>query len=805
LIVEAAPEDARIVDELQRAGFDVVCQRVQTRPAMEAALTNQRWDVVVSDVALANAVGTATLGLVQAKDPKVPCICISDPLREDQAAEALRNGAFDFLSRNNLHRLGPVVERALAENQRLRELTTAEEALRLSERKYRKLFESLKDAGVLVAVETGRIIDSNPAAEVLLGWGRADLMGMNHQRLYPADSAAADARRFMEAVTPGGAPEYETLVVDKQGRLIPVLVIVAALELQGHELRYGLLRDIREHKRDEERQALQYTVTRILAEAGLRAEVLGKLARALGESAGWDLVEVCGIEPGSPHPRRWAIWHRADPRLANFKIASEQTNFLNRTAAMHPAWRDGQTEWLTDLAAAGLTAAQHAGLQRALHIPLLHQGSVIGVLKLYTTTAREPDPALARVLEGLGAQIAQYLERTHVELQLRQSQKLEAIGELARGVAHDFNNQLTVITGNAHLLLMDDDLSADHVSCVKEITTATKRASTLTQQLLAFSRRQVMHASVVDLNKVIRDFDLMLGKLIGTEIVLETNLADALPAIHADEGMLGQVLLNLVVRARDAMPEGGRITVATELVLIDPPEVQRNPEAVAGRFVRLTVKDNGLAMRSDVLARIFEPFLPPEDTRSKSSLGLATVYGIVRQHRGWIDVQSRKGDGTMFRAHFPLATEAAAAEATIAPKRVATGGSETILLVEDDDAVRLTTAHLLRRSGYHVIEAASGTEALRLWDQLTHKVDLLLTDIVMPDGVTGRELAVQLRARVPDLKIVFTSGYALNLPGLESELIEGKNFLHKPFEAERLAAVLRDCLDTEARAAKPAA
>jgi PAS domain S-box-containing protein len=805
LIVEASPEDARIVQELQRAGFNVVSQSVQTRPDIEAALQHQRWDVVVSGSTRPGADLAAMLAIVREKSPHVPCICIADALREDLAAEALRNGAFDSLTWNNLHRLGSVVERALAENQRLRELTTAEEALRLSERKYRKLFESLLDAAVLVAVETGRIIDANPAAEVLLGWGRAELMGMNHQRLYPADSAAADGRRFMEAVAPGGVPEYETLIVDRRGRGIPVAVIVAALELQGHELRYGLLHDIRERKRAEERQALQYTVTRILAEAGLRAEVLGKLARAIGESAGWDLVELCGIEPGSPHPRRWAIWHRADPRLANFKIASEQTSFLNRAAALSPAWRQGQTEWLTDLAAAGLTPAQHAGLQGALHAPLLHQGSVIGVLKLYTSVAREPDPVLARLIEGLGGQIAQYLERTHVELQLRQSQKLEAIGELAHGVAHDFNNQLTVITGNAHLLLLDQQMSPDQAGCVKDITTAAKRASTLTQQLLAFSRRQVMHASVVNLNQVIRDFDLMLSKLSGTNIQLQTNLAGGLPAIRADEGMLGQVLLNLVVRARDAMPEGGQITVDTSLELIDAAEVQRNPEAIAGQFVRLTVKDNGPAMRADVLARIFEPFLPAEDTRSKASLGLATVYGIVRQHRGWIDVQSRKSEGTTFRAHFPVAALTEEPEPVVAPKRVATGGSETILLVEDEDAVRLTTAQLLRRGGYQVIEAASGTEALHLWDHLTRKVDLLLTDIVMPDGITGRELAAQLRSRAPDLKIIFTSGYALNLPGLESELIEGKNFLHKPFEADRLATVVRDCLDAAAHAAQPAA
>jgi CheY-like chemotaxis protein len=268
--------------------------------------------------------------------------------------------------------------------------------------------------------------------------------------------------------------------------------------------------------------------------------------------------------------------------------------------------------------------------------------------------------------------------------------------------------------------------------------------------------------------------------------------------------MLGQVLLNLVVRARDAMPEGGRITIATELVRIEAPEVQRNPEAIAGQFVRLTVKDTGPAMRPEALARIFEPFLPAEDTRSKLSLGLASVYGIVRQHRGWIDVHSRKGDGTTFRAHFPVATTPAEPEDTLPPQGVPSG-SETILLVEDEDAVRLTTAQLLRRNGYQVIEAASGSEALHLWDHLTRKVDLLLTDIVMPDGITGRELAVQLRARVPELRIIYTSGYAINLPGIENELIEGKNFLHKPFRAEHLAAVVRRCLDREtAPAKKPA-
>jgi len=462
------------------------------------------------------------------------------------------------------------------------------------------------------------------------------------------------------------------------------------------------------------------------------------------------------------------------------------------------AWETGQPVWVADVKQdpgfARGAAAERAGLRSAVAIPVKSKGAVTGVLELFDSQTRAPDAQLLKLFETVCAQVGQFLERKLIEEQLRQSQKMEAVGQLAGGVAHDFNNLLSIIAGHANVLLMDSELGADRLDSAKQISTAAMRAAELTRQLLAFSRKQVLQVRPVNLNDTITNVTRMLQRVIGEDIRLEQQLSRELPVIRADEGMLEQVLLNLVVNARDAMPRGGRLVIRTDSVKLEQDYTRQNPEASPGDFVRLTVADTGCGIPPEVLPHIFEPFFTTKEVGKGTGLGLATVYGIARQHNGWVEVKTKAGAGTDFRVYLPVSPQPGSQLLHEEQSQVQ-GGNETIFLVEDDAAVRGTTRHILRRFGYKVIEATSGAEALKLWSELQGKVDLVLTDIVMPDGVTGKELADQLRAKQPDLKVVFTSGYTMNLAGLETELREGVNFLQKPYPIRVLAKVLRDCLD----------
>ena len=798
LIVEDSANDAELlVHELHRAGFEVIHERVETQPAMEAALRNRPWDVVLSDFSLPSFGGKAALQLLRDEALEIPFIFVSATIGEEAAVEAVNSGAYDYVLKNNLQRLAPAVERALAEAKRRRELQRTENALRQSEYKYRSLFEGMNDAALLVAADSGRIIDANHQAELLVGWSRGELIGMNHSRLYVAETAADNCRRFIEPAQ-SGLPDYEADVLHRNGQRIPVVVSVSLLELQGRDLRLGIFRDITERKRAQERLAIQHEVTRVLAESAFGREAFEKLLAVICERLGWAAAEIWTLDPTNNVLCCGGLGHKPGPELAGFKEAIQQMTFARGADLPGRAWESGQPEWVTDIKQSpGFTrsaAAGRAGLCSVVSIPIKSKGAVIGVLEVLDTQTRAPDAQQLQFFETLCAQVGQFMERKQIEEQLRQSQKMEAVGQLAGGVAHDFNNLLSVIAGHAHVLLMDAGLGADLVESAKQISTAALRAAELTRQLLAFSRKQVLDVCPVNLNDTITNVTRMLQRVIGEDIRLEQQLTRELPVIRADEGMLEQVLLNLVVNARDAMPGGGRLVIRTDAVKLDQDYARQSPEASAGDFVRLTVADTGCGIPPEVLPHIFEPFFTTKEVGKGTGLGLATVYGIARQHNGWVEVKTRAGAGTDFKVFLPVSPQPGAQRVREEQPPVQ-GGNETIFLVEDDAAVRGTARHILRRYGYKVIEATSGAEALTRWGELQGKVDLVLTDIVMPDGVTGRELAERLRAQQPDLKVIFTSGYTMNLGNSGADLREGVNFLQKPYAIRALAKVVRDCLD----------
>ena len=386
-----------------------------------------------------------------------------------------------------------------------------------------------------------------------------------------------------------------------------------------------------------------------------------------------------------------------------------------------------------------------------------------------------------------------------LEARLRQAQKMESIGQLAGGVAHDFNNILTVIQGHAGLLLtskLDPDQLAESS---REILHASERAAGLTRQLLLFGRAQATRPVDLDLNDVVRAMIKMLERLLGAVVTMHYELAPTALLLRADGGMVEQVLLNLAVNARDAMPGGGRLTISTGSHIVDDEQARQNPEATAGRYVWLDVADTGQGINPDVLPRIFEPFFTTKEVGKGTGLGLATVHGIVKQHRGWISVHSQPGEGAAFRVWLPSieASDSAAKEATTAARP---GGTETVLLVEDEAPLRLLVSDVLRRCGYTVLVADTGVTALDLWRQSSSRIDLLFTDLVMPGGVSGLDLASRLRAEKPELKVLFTSGYR---PAGEQCPVgtEGEHFLQKPYLPEQLVQIVRSCLDGKSSAA----
>jgi signal transduction histidine kinase len=361
---------------------------------------------------------------------------------------------------------------------------------------------------------------------------------------------------------------------------------------------------------------------------------------------------------------------------------------------------------------------------------------------------------------------------------LRQSQKLEALGLLAGGVAHDFNNLLMVIRGHAELLRGAPGITSRMQRSCGEIDRAVDRASSLTQQLLTFSRRQAIQRRLVDLNTVVRDTTKMLHRLVGEDIELQVRCATGELALHADAGMLVQVLLNLVVNARDAMPRGGHLHVET---------AERTRDG--RRFALLQVQDEGTGIDPAVLPRIFDPFFTTKEVGKGTGLGLATVFGVAQQHGGSVEVDGGFGRGATFRVLLPLAGPGET-EAEPASHDRPTGGQETILLVEDDGPVRAAVVEFLGGLGYRLLQARTGAEAL----QIAAPFDLVITDVVMPGGVSGFDLGRQLAHRRPGARVIYTSGYTPDPPGPE-ELHEGRNFLSKPFSLDQLARTVRARLD----------
>jgi PAS domain S-box-containing protein len=384
-------------------------------------------------------------------------------------------------------------------------------------------------------------------------------------------------------------------------------------------------------------------------------------------------------------------------------------------------------------------------------------------------------------------------ERKRLEWQLGQSQKMEAVGQLAGGIAHDFNNLLTAILGNAQLAQLSPPPTPDLRECLGEISGAAQRAAALTRQLLVFSRQEQIDRRPVNLAATLGDFMRMLRRIIGEHIDVRLTVAPGVPAVMADPAQIEQVALNLAVNARDAMPDGGRLVIEVDHVMLEQPHGTSTASISPGRYVRLRFTDTGIGIQHDVRQRIFEPFFTTKPVGEGTGLGLAVVYGIVRQHEGVIDVASEPGNGTRFTIHLP-AIESAVPGVVKPPPGIVEGGRETILVAEDEDALRRLTERLLTGLGYEVIVAENGAQALTLFEQQRDHIDLLLLDIVMP-GKGGRDVYAAVRSSGSDVPVVFMTGYSADVAPHALGTDTGCRVLYKPYDLNELATVVREVLE----------
>jgi PAS domain S-box-containing protein len=755
LILEDVPMDAELVEyELARASIPFEARCVDTREDFVGALDDFRPDLILSDYTLPRFDGMAALSLARERAPATPFLIVTGSVNEETAVGCMKAGATDYLLKSNLARIGPAIEAALARVQSKSEKARAEAALRQSEANLRAIFNTSLQAFVLVG-RNGSIQALNPTAREWAGriTGRRLHEGDRIHDFIPdaADAfhqALAGEARSAERCLPdqdGTERWYETThapVVDEHGEVIGVCLNA---------------RDVSERKQAE--QALRDSEARY---------------RDLFDNAS-DLVCSTTLEGRFLYVN--PAWHAAmgstDESLASRRFPDlVHPDSLERYRDVVDRAKAGETPGHVDLVL--LTTAG---------VPLTLEGNIS------CTTSDGGPPRLRGIYRDV-------TERKRVEEQLRRAERMQAAGRLAGGVAHEVNNMMTGVIGFSEFLMRSLDPTDPRRTEVTEIIKAGTRAADVTRQLLAFTRQQFLRPEKLSINAVVRDLEKMLRRVLGEDHRFDLALAPEAGEIRADRGQLEQVLVNLMLNARDAMPARGRVTIATAAVELDDTYAQRHDGVTLarGEYVQLSLSDTGVGMERDVQARIFEPFFTTKPVGQGTGLGLSTVYGIVKQSDGFVWVYSEPGLGTTFKIYLPR-VGAAHTPPLPADRTPATrGGAETILIVEDEDLVRALASRSLRERGYRVVEARQGADAIRQLEDEAAEVDLVITDVVMPE-MGGRELARRLAELRPSLPVLFISGYT-GEDVIQRGLLEpGAPFQQKPFTPDGLARKVREMLD----------
>jgi PAS domain S-box-containing protein len=763
LILEDVPMDAELVEyELERARIPFLSRRVDSRDAFLRELEDFQPDVILSDYTLPRFDGMTALSLARQRVPSIPFLIVTGSVNEETAVGCMKAGATDYLLKSNLARIGPAIEAALERERSHAEKVQAESALAASERRFRSLVQNSSDLVTIVAPD-GTILYASDSAERIVGYTPPAMVGTSLLGyLDQGDVGRVQGLLQNGNGKPSVAGPVEFTLRRADGS--PVWLEAVGTNLLNDATIRGIVlnaRDVSERKRAD----------RALRESEERYRDLFDNASDL----------VCMAAPDGSLLYVNQAWQHG------IGYHEDEIGEMKLLDIVHPESRERYSQVLDQVLAG----------ERLDHVELIFvpkAGTPITVEGNLSCTFKDGRPSVVR---GIYRDIT---ERKRVEEHLRRAERMQAAGKLAGGVAHEVNNMMTGVIGFSEFLLRsfepDDPRRAD----VEEVIKAGTRAADVTRQLLAFTRQQFLRPQVVQINVVITEMEKMLRRSLGEDKLLELRLAPDAGPVRADRGQLEQVLINLVLNARDAMTGHGRVTIETGTAIWDASYAQRHDgvEIPLGRYVMLAVSDTGCGMETDVLARIFEPFFTTKPVGQGTGLGLSTVYGIVKQSGGFVWVYSEPGEGSVFKVYLPEASAPLESEPPAEMIAAPSGGSETILVIEDEDIVRNLACRGLRDHGYAVVEARNGTEALQYIRQHPGTIDLAISDVVMPE-MGGRELAQSLALSDPGLPILFMSGYTGEDVVQRGLLDPGAPFQQKPFTPATLATKVRTMLDQHPR------
>jgi len=645
------------------------------------------------------------------------------------------------------------------------ELARTIDRLRDNENKYRTFFENSLNA-MFITRPDGIVLEANAAACEMFGYTEEELIREGRNAIVdPEDPRLLPALKERERK---GRFAGELILKRKDGEKIPAEITSVIFRTKdGDERASIIVRNISERKRAEKALGESEAFTRTIMDS----LPIGVAVNSVDPSV--DFLYMNDNFPGFYRTTREAL---SDPDVF-WDVVYED-----------PAFREEIRKRVLEDCASNDPARMHWD-----DVPITRQGEETSFINARNIALPEKSLMISTVWDVTDRRRAE-AEKEKLQAQLQQATKMEAVGRLAGGVAHDFNNLLTVITGYSELLLQKVEKESPMHREVKEIKRAGERAASLTQQLLAFSRKQIIEPRVVRLDLLVAEMHAMLPRLIGEDIALQVTTGKDLGSVKIDPGQFQQILMNLAVNARDAMPDGGKIVIETSNVDLDEGYCALHPYVKPGRFVMLAVSDTGQGMSEEVKAHIFEPFFTTKEQGKGTGLGLAMTYGAVKQSGGSVEVYSEAGIGTTFKIYLPRVEGEASPSVKDDRPEDMRGGSETVLLVEDEDIVRNLCVRILERLGYKVLQARNGAEAIVLAQGYGDRIDLLLTDVVMP-GMNGAELARQLVLHHPEGKVLFTSGYTDDAIVRHGILKEGVSFIGKPYTPSALAKKVRGVLD----------
>jgi two-component system, cell cycle sensor histidine kinase and response regulator CckA len=751
LIVDDSQEDAAlIVRQLQRE-FTPSYERVETADEMQTALDKGGWHMVISDYVMPRFSGLHALRLLQESGFDIPFIMVSGQMGEDVAVEAMRAGAHDYLIKDRLSRLIPAIKRELNEAVVRRERKMAEDALSATEARFQSLVEQSLVGIFMLQDDVFTYV--NPKFGAIFGYRPEELM----EKWTLLDLVARDEQ--IRVITQFLRPlkeESETVYFFFGGRrsdgaAIDLEMSGTRTELNGSPAVIGTILDITERK---------------------RAEVeLGKLWQAVEQSpVSVVITDLRGkIEYVNPKFVEVTGYSEAELLGQNANIVKSGTMDRQFYQELWETISSGR-EWHGEL---------H---NKKKNGELFWESASISAVK-------DPEGKITHFV----AVKEDCTERKRAIEQLRQVQKMEAVGQLAGGIAHDFNNLLTVINGYSTLIIRGLDSGSPMRKEAEQILRAGERAADLTRQLLSFSRRQILEPKVLDMNRAVKAVKKMMARLIGEHLELVTKLSDDLGLIKIDPGQFEQIVMNLVLNARDASENGGEIVVSTANCDIDDDFTLLHPGSVTGSYVVVSVSDDGEGMTEEVKRRLFEPFFTTKEMGRGTGLGLATVYGIVKQSGGYIEVISEPGRGACFNIYLPRVFQPADALKRLTVDEQG-NGSQTILVVEDEPGVLNLVVHTLKKRGFKVLDTTDPEQSIALFEEHGADIDLLLSDVVMP-FMSGPSLAEILTRKKPQLKVLFMSGHTDNRVSFEKILEQGVQFLPKPFTSDALIKKVMETLN----------